>query len=139
MPHFNFRRLRYKVSTSTALPGIDTEQVAGALLEMFSYKGIPEEILTDMGSQFTSEHMKAVRRLMSLKQLKTTPYHPMCNGLVERFNGTLKQMLNRICINIPKDRDKYLPTVILHIGRFRKKPSGLLPLSYCMAVLFGDQ
>ena len=39
---------------ATALPGIDTERVAEALLEMFSYTGIPEEILTDMGSQFTS-------------------------------------------------------------------------------------
>jgi len=34
-----------------------------------------------------------VGRLLDLKQLTTTPYHPQCNGLVERFNGTLKTML----------------------------------------------
>ncbi|XP_062572789.1 uncharacterized protein LOC134234761 [Saccostrea cucullata] len=95
-----------------ALPGIDTERVAEALLEMFSYTGIPEEILTDMGSQFTSGLMKEVSRLISLKQLTTTPYHPMCNGLVEWFNGTLKQMPKRMCIDRPRDWDKYLPTVL---------------------------
>ncbi|XP_062572173.1 uncharacterized protein LOC134234132, partial [Saccostrea cucullata] len=36
-----------------ALPGIDTERVAEALLEMFSRIGVPEEVLTDMGTQFT--------------------------------------------------------------------------------------
>lgn len=41
-----------------ALPGIDTERVAEALVEMFSRIGVPQEMLTDMGSQFTSSLMK---------------------------------------------------------------------------------
>ena len=49
-----------------------------------------------MGTQFTSGVMKEVSRLLSLKQLTTTPYHPMCNGLAERFNGTMKTMLRRL-------------------------------------------
>lgn len=73
-----------------ALAGIDTERVAEALVEIFSRIGVPEEMLTDMGSQFTSALMKEVSRLISMRQLTTTPYHPICNGLVERFNGTLK-------------------------------------------------
>jgi len=42
--------------------------------------------------------MKEVSRLYSMKQLVTTPYHPICNGLVERFNGTLTTMLKRMCV-----------------------------------------
>ncbi|GFN80204.1 reverse transcriptase [Plakobranchus ocellatus] len=34
--------------------------------------------------------MKEVCRLLGIKQKTTTPYHPMCNGLVEMFNATLK-------------------------------------------------
>lgn len=30
---------------------------------------------------------------------------------MEGFNGTLKQMLRRMCIERPKNEDKYLPTV----------------------------
>ncbi|XP_052680025.1 uncharacterized protein LOC128160712 [Crassostrea angulata] len=110
-----------------ALPGIDTERVAESLLEMFSYTGTPEEILTDMGSQFTSGLMKEVSRLISLKQLTTTPYHPMCNGLVERFNGTLKQMLKRMCIDRPKDWDKYLPTVLFAYREVPQESLGFAP------------
>lgn len=95
-----------------ALAGIDTESVAEALVEIFSRIGVPEEMLTDMGSQFTSALMKEVSRLISMRQLTTTPYHPICNGLVKRFNGTLKQMLKKMRIDRPKDWDKYLPALL---------------------------
>ena len=110
-----------------ALPGIDTERVAEALLEMFSRIGIPQEILTDMGSQFTSGLMVEVSRLISMKQLTTTPYHPMCNGLVERFNGTLKQMLKRMCSERPKDWDKYLPAILFAYREVPQESLGFSP------------
>ena len=82
---------------AVALKDITTERVADALVSIFSRVGIPEEVLSDQGTQFTSGIMKEVSRLLSVKQLVTTPYHPQCNGLVERFNGTLKKMLKRVC------------------------------------------
>ena len=94
---------------AVALPGIETERVAEALVEMFSRVGIPDEMLTDCGSQFTAEVMKEVSRLLSLQQIITTPYHPICNGLIKRSHMTLKQMLRRVCAERPKDWDKYLP------------------------------
>lgn len=78
---------------AAALKNIYTETVAEALVEIFSRVGIPREVLSDMGTQFTSNVMKDVGRLLSFKQLVTTPYYPACNGLVEKFNGTLKSML----------------------------------------------
>ena len=62
-----------------------------ALLNMYSCLGIPKEVLSDLGTQFVSKCMEEVSRLLSIKQLTTTLYHPMCNGLVERFNGILKK------------------------------------------------
>jgi len=76
-----------------ALKSIEPETVAEALVTMLSRVGIPEEILSDRGSQFLSRVMKEVSRLLSINQIVTTPYSSMCNGLVERFNGTLKAML----------------------------------------------
>ena len=73
------------------LKNIDTETVAEALLDMYSRLGFPEEVLSDNGTPFISECMEQVSRLFSIRQLTSTPYHPMCNGLVEKFNGTLKQ------------------------------------------------
>ena len=84
------------------LKNIDTETVAEALVDIFSRLGVPEEILSDLGTQFVSECMKEVTRLLSIKQLTTTPYHPMCNGLMEKFNGTMKSMLKRLCSEQPR-------------------------------------
>uniref|UniRef100_A0A1X7SHV8 CCHC-type domain-containing protein n=1 Tax=Amphimedon queenslandica TaxID=400682 RepID=A0A1X7SHV8_AMPQE len=57
--------------------------------------GIPEEILTDQGSNFTSSLLGELYHLMGVKAIKTSPYHPQTDGLVERFNRTLKSMLRK--------------------------------------------
>ena len=108
------------------LRSIETTRVAEALVEVFSRVGIPREILTDQGAQFTGDVMKEVSRLLSLKQLTTTPYHPACNGLVERFNGTLKQMLKRMCMERPKDWDRFIGPLLF---AYRETPQASLGFS----------
>ena len=108
------------------LRNIDTETVAEALLEVYSRVGIPQEVLSDMGTQFVSELMQEVCRLISVKQLTTTPYHPMCNGLCERFNGTLKSMLRKMCSERPVDWDRYLPALLF---AYREVPTESLGFS----------
>jgi hypothetical protein len=94
---------------------IEAEAVAEALLGIYSRLGIPKEVLTDQGSQFVSGIMKEVSRLLSIRRLTTTPYHAMCNGLVEKFNGTLKAMLKKMCDEKPNDWDRYYRPVALRI------------------------
>ena len=102
------------------LRSIETTRVAGAMVDVFTRVGIPREILIDQGSQFTSELMHEIRRLLSIRQLTTTPYHPICNGLVERFNGTLKQMLKRLCAEKPRDWDRYIGPLLF---AYRETPA----------------
>ncbi|GFO00799.1 Zinc finger protein [Plakobranchus ocellatus] len=52
--------------------------------------------------------MKEVCRLLGIKQKTTTPYHPMCNKLVERFNATLKTCLRRLCSEQPRQWNRYI-------------------------------
>ena len=59
------------------LKRIDTETVAEALVDIYSRLGVPEEILSDQGTQFISDCMKEVCRLLGVIQSTTTPYHPM--------------------------------------------------------------
>ena len=80
-----------------------------------------------MGSQFTSALMKEVSRLLSFKQLVTSPYHPICNGLVERFNGTLKKMLTRMCAERPKDWDKYIDPLLFAYREVPQESLGFSP------------
>ncbi len=66
---------------------------ARKLFLLCSRVGIPTEILTDQGTPFMSRLMADLCTLLKVKQPRTSVYHPQTDGLVERFNQTLKQML----------------------------------------------
>lgn len=51
----------------------------------------------------------------------------MCNGLVERFNGTLKQMLRRLCAERPKDWDRYLSEALFAYRDTTQESLGFSP------------
>jgi hypothetical protein len=111
---------------ATPLKRITTEAVAEALVAIYSRVGIPEEVLTDQGRQFVGEVMREVSRLLSIRQLTTTPYHPQTNGLCERFNGVLKQMLRRMCDERPQDWDRYIAPLLF---AYREVPQASLGFS----------
>lgn len=110
-----------------ALPSIDSATVAEALIEMFSRIGFPREILCDQGSCFTSDLMREINDLLAIKHLSSTPYHPMCNGLVERFNGTLKQMLRKMCQEEPKSWDRLLAPLLFAYREVPQASMGFSP------------
>lgn len=112
---------------ATPLKNIDTETVAEALVQMFSRVGVPNEILSDLGTQFTSDLMREVSRLLSLKQLTTTCYNPKCNGLCERFNGTLKGMLKKMCSEEPKQWDRYIAPLLFAYREATQESLGFSP------------
>ena len=70
---------------AVALPSIETERVAEAMIAMFSRVGIPSEMLIEHESRVTIEVMNEVSRLLSLQQLTTIPYRPYSKGPVEKF------------------------------------------------------
>ena len=109
------------------LKKITTEAVAEALLDIYGRVGIPEEVLTDQGTQFMSECMQEVSRLLSIKGLTSTPYHPICNGLVERWNGTLKSMLKRLCQDQPKQWHRLINPVLFAYREVPQESTGFSP------------
>ena len=101
--------LATRYAEAVPLKNIDTGTVAEALV------GVPKEILSNIGTQFVYECMREVTLLLSIKQLTTTPYHPMCNGLTKNFNGTMKSMLKRLCSEQPRQWHHYInPLLFAH-------------------------
>ena len=109
------------------LKNIDTETVAEALLDMYSRVGVPEEVLSNLGTQFTSNCMKEVSRLLSIRRLTTSPYHPACNGLVKKFNRTLKRMLGRLCHEQPRQWHRFINPLLFACGEARQEVTGFSP------------
>ena len=109
------------------LKTISTESVAEALVGIYSRVGVPEEVLSDLGIQFISDCMKEVSRLLSIRQLTTTPYYPMCSGLVEKFNGTLKTMLRRLCTEKPRQWNRYIDALSFAYREAPHESTGFSP------------
>lgn len=115
------------------LKKIDTVTVAEALFEVFARMGCPTEVLSDCGTQFVSDLMKEVYRLLSVQPVTTTPYHPQSNGMVERFNGTLKAMIKKVTSEKPKDWDRYIPALMFAYRELPNASTGFSPFE----LLFG--
>ena len=119
----------YPTTYQEAVPlkKITTEAVAEALLDIHSRVGIPEEVLTDQMTQFMSECMQEVSTLLSIKGLSSIPYHLICNGLVERWNRTLKSMLKRHCQDQPKLWHRMINPVLLAYREVPQESTGFSP------------
>jgi hypothetical protein len=110
-----------------ALKSITAEEVAEGLVSMFCRLGVPNEILSDQGTQFMSDVMKEVNRLLSIKHLTSTVYHPTTQGLCEKFNGTLKRILKRLCEKSPKQWDRYLDAALFAYREVPQESTGFSP------------
>ena len=109
------------------MKGIDTIECAEELVNIFSRIGIPQDILSDRGSQCVSDLMREISRLLSVRQLQTTPYHAQCNGLVERWNGTLRRMIQKMAAEKPSDWDRYIPALLFSYREVAQASLGFSP------------
>eukprot|EP00794_Sanderia_malayensis_P014512 gene14512-16018_t len=73
--------------------------VAAALIRIFPVQGLPEQLVSDNGSQFTPEEFKKICELRGINDCYVTPYHPRENGLAERFIQTFKKCMNKMAKN----------------------------------------
>ena len=80
--------------------------------EVIPLFGVPEALLSDRGANLLSLLMQDVCQLLGVKKLNTTAYHPQCDGMVERFNRTLKSMLRKHASTKGTQWDRYLSSVL---------------------------
>ena len=63
------------------------------LRKIFAVHGLPKQLVSDNGPQFTSDDFAVFMRENGVQHIRTAPYHPASNGLAERFVQSVKMAL----------------------------------------------
>ena len=79
---------------AAATPKNTFHTVRTVLSNIFKSSPWPQNILTDRGTNFTCKQFRTFLASHNTKHLLTTSYHPSCNGMVEKLNGTIKERLS---------------------------------------------
>ena len=64
-----------------------------ALREVFARFGLPKQLVSDNGPQFTSVEFNQFLKTNGVKHIRSAPYHPATNGAAERLVQTVKRSL----------------------------------------------
>ena len=73
---------------------------------IITFIGVPSELITDRGKNFLSDEVHRI------KHLKTSPYHPATNGLIERMHGMINHGISALCSTRVDRWDEYVDEVV---------------------------
>ena len=111
-----------KWAEAYAIPNQEAVTIASKLVNEFITRfGVPRQIHTDQGRSFESKLFKAVCELLDVEKTRTTAFHPQSDGLVERLNRTLENMLSLYVEENQLDWDVYLSLMMM---AYRSTPQG---------------
>ncbi|CAF1061840.1 unnamed protein product [Brachionus calyciflorus] len=107
--NYYLKLFKIKWAVAFAIENIEAKKVAKIFIqEIVTRHSAPGKLLSDQGRQFMSKLIKEICEYMKTNKLSTTPYHPKTNGLTERFNKTLCQILASYSNEHQSDWDEYI-------------------------------
>jgi transposase InsO family protein len=89
--------------------------------------GVPEKVLTDQGTNFKSELMNILYKQYGITRLKTTAYRPQCDGMVERVNRTLADIIASYVSKEPTKWSDFLPSATFAYNTAVHSSTGYTP------------
>ena len=122
----NCPRCRYAQAIPTRNQSAKT--TARILFDNFiCHYGFPSRLHSDQGRNFESEVIKELCSIANIDKSRTTPYHPMGNGMPERFNQTLLNMLGTLEDDQKSDWKTYVPSLVHAYNSTRHESTGYSP------------
>ncbi|XP_061724707.1 uncharacterized protein K02A2.6-like [Cydia pomonella] len=107
-----------------------TNTTAGGLIdrlcELFSRFGIPKQIVSDNGKQFTSKELDDFTKYCGIEHIFTAPYHPASNGLAENSVRTLKRVIRK-ALQENQNVERALWAFLIHYRNVEHSTTGESP------------
>ena len=100
-----------KWATAIALPDQTAIRITSILVKLLSEFGVLKSLHSDQGRNFESIILHQTLEAFGVSKTRTTAYHPQCDGMVERFNRSLLQML-RAYVDTQDYWEHHLPLVL---------------------------
>jgi len=117
-----------KLSKAIPLANQEAATVAKEFVTKIVFEhGIPEKILTDQGTNFTSEMFRNTCKLLKIEKIQTSAYHPESNGALERSHRTLAEYLRHYINSDQTDWDEWLPYAMFTYNTTPHSATGFTP------------
>ena len=87
----------------------------------------PQVILSDQGREFCNRVTNSLFTENGITHRVTSAYHPQANGLTEKFNGTLLNMLTKAVVSHPSLWDTKLQSVLFASNTSIHRSTGYSP------------
>ncbi|KAK3084679.1 hypothetical protein FSP39_017315 [Pinctada imbricata] len=117
-----------KWAEAVPLPDMEAKTVAQAFIDNFVTKfGVPRVLHTDQGRQFESRLFKQLCEILGINKTRTSPYHPQSDGMVERMNRTIENMLATYVDANQRNWDEHLQLVCMAYRAAEHESSGYTP------------
>jgi len=101
--------------------------VCDALLDLFVNVGVPKVIVSDCGTNFTSQLTQEMLRELGCAPRFNTPGHPEASGMVERFTQTCKKMLHHVMQQHGRHWHKFVPLMLWALRKVPNASTGTSP------------
>jgi len=94
---------------------------------VYKLHGLPERIVSDRDSLFTSKFWKRLHRLLGTELRMSSAFHPQTDGATERANRTVTQIIRQCMSTNQKDWVMKLPAIEFAINSARSSTTGFSP------------
>ena len=94
---------------------------------VYKLHGLPERIISDRDSLFTSHFWKKLHALLNIELRLSSAFHPQTDGSTERANRTMTQMLRQCVGARQKDWVTKLPAIEFAMNSARSSTTGFTP------------
>jgi hypothetical protein len=109
-------------------PNQTAHTTAKVLFEQFvCHYGFPSRLHSDQGRNFERAVIQELCKLANVEKSRTTPYHPQGNGIPERFNQTLLNMLGTLEDDQKVNWKAHVPALVHAYNSTRHESTGLTP------------